>query len=59
MKASDVYTIAKALSKKEQLRLYDMLRCDMNVNEVKDKSGRYPDFTRNDALIYLLKNVVK
>lgn len=58
MIASDVYTIAKALSKEEFIKLSDMLRKDVNKNKVKPKRNNLPDFTMEDGLRYLLKNKI-
>jgi hypothetical protein len=60
MKASDVYTIAKALPQEEIAKLYDMLKKEVN-NDLKIKKSRkkLPDFTVEDALRYLLEHHIK
>lgn len=59
MVATDVYKIAKALSKKEFIRLSDMLRNDVNQTQIKPNKNKTPDYTFNDALRYLLENHIK
>ncbi|QNM86766.1 hypothetical protein H9W90_06520 [Polaribacter pectinis] len=60
MVASDIYTIAKALSKEEFIKLSNMLRSDINKAEIKlKKKNKLPDFTEKDALRYLLNNHIK
>lgn len=60
MKASDVYTIAKALSQEEIARLYDMLKKDVNQNsKIKIRRKKLPDFTVEDGLRHLLENYIK
>jgi hypothetical protein len=60
MVASDVYTIAKALSEEEFMKLSDMLRKDVNGNmKLPKKKNTLPDFTHKDALRYLLENHIK
>jgi hypothetical protein len=60
MVANDVYTIAKALSKEEFVKLANMLRKDLNPNEIKlKKKNKLPDYTINDALRFLLDNHIK
>lgn len=57
MIASDVYTIAKALPKEEFIKLSNMLRNDVSKVEIKlKKKNKLPDFSKEDALRYLLKN---
>jgi hypothetical protein len=59
MVAADVYTIAKALSKEELINLSDMLRKEVNKTKINTiKSDELPDFTKEDALRFLLKNVI-
>ncbi|WP_397446911.1 hypothetical protein [Polaribacter sp. R77954] len=58
MVASDVYNIAKALPKEEFTKLYNMLRNDVNKNNIKAKN-KLPEFTKEDALRYLLENHIK
>lgn len=60
MVASDIYTIAKALSKEEFIKLSDMLRSDINKSTIKLKNnGALPDFTKEDGLRYLLENHIR
>ena len=60
MKASDVYTIAKALPQEEIARLYDMLKKDVNQNsKIKLRRKKLPDFTVEDGLRHLLENYIK
>jgi hypothetical protein len=60
MVATDVYTIAKALTKEEFLKLSDMLRSDVTKSQIKlKKKNTLPDFTMEDGLRYLLKNYIK
>ena len=60
MVASDVYMIAKALSKEEFIKLSDMLRNDVNKNnKIPKKKNTLPDFTQKDALRYLLDNHIQ
>lgn len=60
MVASDVYTIAKALSTEEFIKLSDMLRSDINKTTIKIKTqNKLPDYTREDALRYLLENHIR
>ncbi|WP_105049254.1 hypothetical protein [Polaribacter butkevichii] len=62
MVASDIYTIAKALSKEEFIKLSDMLRSDIKKSEIKlKKKKKYelPDFTKEDGLRYLLENHIR
>mgnify|MGYP001076511028 CR=1 FL=1 len=58
MVASDVYNIAKALPKEEFTKLYNMLRTDINKNNIKLKN-KLPEFTKEDALRYFLENHIK
>ncbi len=58
MVATDVYNIAKALSKEEYNKLYNMLRTDVNKSNLKVKN-KLPEFTKEDALRYLLENYIK
>ena len=58
MVASDVYNIAKALPQEEFTKLYNMLRNDVNKNNIKVKN-KLPEFTKEDALRYLLENHIK
>lgn len=58
--AKDVYNIAKALSKEEYLKLYDSIKSDVNKTEFKIKSSsKLPDFSKYDALKFVLENIVK
>lgn len=60
MVATDVYNVAKALSKEEFHKLSDMLRKEVNPTKVKVPSkNNLPDFTKEDGLRYLLKNLIK
>ncbi|PQJ81477.1 hypothetical protein [Polaribacter glomeratus] len=60
MVATDVYTIAKALSKEEFIRLSDMLRKEVNQTKIKAPSTtKLPDFTMEDGLRFLLKHYIK
>jgi hypothetical protein len=60
MVANDVYTIAKALPKEEQIKLYDLLKGDINSTKIKfNKRKKLPDFTMEDGLRYLLENHFK
>jgi hypothetical protein len=60
MVASDIYTIAKALSKEEFMKLSDMLRSDIKKSEIKlKKKYELPDFTKEDGLRYLLENHIR
>ncbi|MCL7765028.1 hypothetical protein MPF19_16515 [Polaribacter sp. Z014] len=57
MNASDVHTIAKALSKEEYIKLYEIIRSEVNPDPIKlKKKNKLPDFTLEDGLRYLLKN---
>ena len=58
MIASDVYNIAKALPQEEFTKLYNMLRNDVNKNNIKVKN-KLPEFNKEDALRYLLENHIK
>lgn len=58
MVASDVYNIAKALSKEEFIKLYNILRNDVNKNNFITKR-KLPEFSKKDALRYLLDNHIK
>lgn len=60
MVASDIYTIAKALSKEEFIKLSDMLRSDIKKTEIKIKAKKtLTKFTEKDALLYFLNNHIK
>ncbi|MGJ8762244.1 MAG: hypothetical protein ACSHXA_17005 [Polaribacter sp.] len=65
MVASDIYTIAKALSKEEFIKLSDMLRSDIKKSKIKKseiklkKKYELPDFTKEDGLRYLLENHIR
>jgi hypothetical protein len=60
MVASDVYIIAKALPKEEFIKLSHMLRGDINTPKIKLKNKNVlPDFTKEDALRYLLENYIR
>jgi hypothetical protein len=57
MVANDVYTIAKALPKEEYMRLFDIIKSDLNQPQIKLKNKtKLPDFTMEDGLRFLLKN---
>lgn len=57
MIASDVHTIAKALSKEEYIKLYEIIRSEVNPAPIKlKKKNKLPDFTIEDGLRFLLKN---
>ena len=58
MVASDVFNLAKALSKEEYNKLYNMLRTDINKN-TRILKNKLPEFTKEDALRYLLENHIK
>lgn len=58
MLASDVYVIAKALPEEELTKLFHMLKSEMNKKNINIKD-KLPDFTDNDAIKYLIENVVK
>ena len=59
MIASDVYKIAKALSLKEQERLYYMLGQDIpDKIPIKKKRKKLPDFTVEDGIRYLIDNIM-
>ena len=60
MVASDVHTIAKALSKEEYKKLYEIIRSDLNQPPIKlKKKNNLPDFTLEDGLRFLLNNHIK
>ena len=60
MIANDVYNIAKALSKEELLKLYDMLKSDVNQFKIDLKmKKKLPDFTTKDGLRFLLINHIE
>jgi hypothetical protein len=60
MKASDVYTIAKALSHEEYAQLYDMLKSDLKETKIIKKGRKtLPEYTVEDALQDLLKYHIK
>ncbi|WP_027066163.1 hypothetical protein [Maribacter sp. Hel_I_7] len=60
MKASDVYTIAKALSSEEYALLYNMLKADFKETKTTKKvRKKRPDYTVEDALQDLLKYHIK
>lgn len=57
MVATDVYNVAKALSQEELIKLFDMLRNDVNQPNIKlPTRTKLPDFTMEDGLRFLLKN---
>ncbi|KOY52242.1 hypothetical protein [Polaribacter dokdonensis] len=58
MLASDVYVIAKALQEEEFTKLFHMLKSEMNKKNINIKD-KLPDFADNDAIRYLIENVVK
>lgn len=62
MNASDVYNVAKALPKVELNKLYAMLKEDVKPqNHFKrtQKQKKLPDFTVDDGIRYLIKNLMK
>lgn len=60
MKAPDVYTIAQALSDREQVKLYDMLRESILKKQSPAKKNRkVTDFSVEDAIRFLLNNHIK
>lgn len=61
MNANDVYNIACALSKEEQLKLHIMLQNKTNSNNKSTLLRRKstPSFSQEDAINYLLKNHFK
>lgn len=60
MKAPDVYTIAQALSDREQVKLYDMLRESILKKQSPAKKNRkVADFSVEDAIRFLLNNHIK
>lgn len=60
MKASDVYTIAKALTPEEYTRLYNMLKSDFKETKaIKKGRKKLPDYTVEEALQDLLKHHIK
>lgn len=60
MQAIDVYNIAKALSKEELKKLYNLLGSLPEVKEGNPKltkeRKKLPDFTVDDAIKFLLEN---
>jgi hypothetical protein len=60
MIATDVYTIAKALPKEEFIKLFNMLKSDVNKSDIKlKKKNVLPEFTKKDGLRYLLENHIR
>jgi len=60
MKASDVYTIAKALSSEEYALLYNMLKSDFKeTSPIKKRRKKVPEYSVEDALQDLLKYHIK
>ncbi|TLF47117.1 hypothetical protein [Maribacter aurantiacus] len=60
MVASDVYKIAKLLPKKEIIALFHMLKKDAQPeNIIKKPRKKLPDFSVEDALVFLLENHIK
>lgn len=58
MNASTVYSVAKALSKGEQIELYKMLKADMQKVLIhKSQNKKEPVLTNQEAIIYLIQNV--
>lgn len=58
--AKDIYNIAKALSKEEFLKLYNIIKSDINKTELNLKNNKkLPNFSKSDSLRYILNNVVK
>ena len=56
MDASVVYQIVQALSKEEQMRLYNMMKEDV-IPKIRRKGNKHFKFTREDAREYLINNV--
>jgi len=56
MNAQVVYKVAKALSKKEQVRLLSMLQKDINDSPNKN-SKKKPLITRQEADAYIYRHV--
>jgi len=54
MTAETVYTIAKALPIKEQIKLYKMLKSQFSISKIKPQK-QATNFSEEDALVYLLK----
>lgn len=58
MDANTVYTVAKALSEREYIQLFDLLKRDLlKENKRKGSKIEIPVLTDKEAVIYLLDNV--
>lgn len=60
MKAETVFEVYKALEHSEQDRLYDMVKAHFNskYDFKRSKKGKKLDFTKADAMRYLIEKVV-
>lgn len=60
MNANDVYNIAKALPKEEFVKLYDMIRSEIDVSNPRNKKVKHkptlPDYSVDDSIKYLIEN---
>lgn len=57
MNAIDVYNVANALPKEELIKLYDMLKIEIQPSKTINKKKKLlPEFTVNDGIRYLIKN---
>jgi hypothetical protein len=54
MLATDVYSVAKALSQEEYLKLFVLMKKDFSLKST--KKNKALDFTVEDAMNYLLEN---
>ena len=58
MDANTVYTVAKALSEKEYIQLFDLMKKDfVKSNKFKKSKVKVPVLTQKEAVMYLLNNV--
>lgn len=58
MDANTVYTIAKALSEKEYIQLFRLMKKDfVKSNKFKKSVVKVPVLTQKEAVMYLLNNV--
>lgn len=58
MDANTVYTIAKALSEKEYIQLFKLMKKDfVKSNKFKKSAVKVPVLTQKEAVMYLLNNV--
>ena len=57
MNAEVVYQVAKALSKEEQIALFEMLYKELSVKSFQIKRIKKPVLTKEEAFRYLLRNV--